>query len=299
MKLRAITLISALTIVGCGDDQNDDSGGWLSDGSTAATAQDGAARSDAAFPASAPDAGRDASSELGTEIDARAPAHRDDASAVTNSSAPVDGGRMLEEAGATDAANVVPGASDDTGTPSVGQPDATLRDGAAAVDGALAPSTDAASSADAGPLSDEQLGAALTSHLRECKVVGEGRYEPRPIADEYGRCTARCKLAASCSALLATSCTATKDFALRVCTTNCANLPFGDGFQCGGAPVRQQWVCDSNADCPDRSDEAKCASFSCRDGSVVQASYVACDGRKDCTDGSDEEGCASYCASAS
>lgn len=278
MSVRMLMMSCALTLAACGDDGSDEAG-WLSDGSAAA-AEDGGAGDGAASASGGADGAGNRPTDGSADMDGRSPGEADGASA------PPDDNREAE-------AGVMDGALDrslDARSPA-GPLDATLQDGE---DGAA--SSDAALAADA-QLSDEQLDQALSRHLRECKVIGDGRYEPRPIEDGYARCTAHCKLAASCSALLATTCTATKDFRLRVCTTNCANQPFSDGFQCGGAPVRRQWVCDGTADCPDGSDEANCASFSCRDGSMVRASFVACDGRKDCVDGSDEEGCASYCAS--
>lgn len=70
-------------------------------------------------------------------------------------------------------------------------------------------------------------------------------------------------------------------------------------FHCGsGECVHQNWRCDGDADCKDKSDEEGCAAatcrpdeFQCSDGSCVPGSGQ-CDGHKHCKDGSDEFGCA-------
>jgi hypothetical protein len=55
-----------------------------------------------------------------------------------------------------------------------------------------------------------------------------------------------------------------------------------------GETILESWVCDSQVDCKDGSDEATC--FTCGSGENIPL-YKRCDGYYDCGDGSDENDC--------
>lgn len=74
-------------------------------------------------------------------------------------------------------------------------------------------------------------------------------------------------------------------------------------FQCNnGKCVLKTWLCDSENDCGDNSDEEGCAAsdprqpcksveFACSSGTQCMPKSYHCDGQSDCMDGSDEIGC--------
>ncbi|KAL8614884.1 hypothetical protein ACOMHN_042842 [Nucella lapillus] len=69
-------------------------------------------------------------------------------------------------------------------------------------------------------------------------------------------------------------------------------------FLCGsGQCIQSQWLCDTEKDCSDSSDEVNCPTnctgpnqYHCHDGTCVSSEF-RCDGVNDCTDRSDEAGC--------
>ena len=70
-------------------------------------------------------------------------------------------------------------------------------------------------------------------------------------------------------------------------------------FQCVSSYkcIPENWYCDGDNDCADRSDELNCTSASCTDsqfqcsnGKCTPSSW-RCDGLNDCGDGSDEFKC--------
>ncbi|BFZ10345.1 hypothetical protein BsWGS_13385 [Bradybaena similaris] len=76
-------------------------------------------------------------------------------------------------------------------------------------------------------------------------------------------------------------------------------------FQCSsGWCIQQDWVCDTERDCPDNSDElhncpTDCSGehqLKCNNGKCISREYQ-CDGDNDCGDGTDENGCAAHACS--
>lgn len=163
--------------------------------------------------------------------------------------------------------------------------------------------------------------ATLEARLRECDVLGAGRYECVNYADPAERCETACLADANCAAITDFYCGYTGS--VPRCFEGCIGLvPFacGDGLsidpfaQCNGVEECSggedeldcpaigrykcrnvnAWIdyalyCDGVEDCSDGSDETPgCApEHDCGDG-ITLSEYAICDGTAQCTDGSDE-----------
>jgi len=166
----------------------------------------------------------------------------------------------------------------------------------------------------------------LEARLRECGVLGTGRFECVNYSDPAERCETACLAEASCGGVTDFYCSYTGS--VPRCFEECVGLvpfPCDDGLtidafaQCNGveecldgedeldcavigrykcrnvdAFVDVALYCDGVEDCSDGSDETPgCApDFDCGDG-ISLAEYSICDGTPQCSDGSDE---ASDCA---
>lgn len=89
-----------------------------------------------------------------------------------------------------------------------------------------------------------------------------------------------------------------KRFIVRVSITDCL-FDFFTLIRCNstGTCIPKQWRCDTDVDCPDRTDELFCNQttcdtwmFECGDGNCIYKTWT-CDGDKDCPNGKDEENC--------
>ena len=129
----------------------------------------------------------------------------------------------------------------------------------------------------------------VESHVRSCGLLTTGRMNCSLI-EELSSCEQSCLLNADCVALEASVCGSGSD-TLDSCMDACDSE---GGFRCAdGTSIPADWVCDSEEDCDDGSDEAGCTLFPCADGSDSISPGWVCDGEEDCLDGSDEQNCGS------
>jgi Low-density lipoprotein receptor domain class A len=132
--------------------------------------------------------------------------------------------------------------------------------------------------------------AAQERRLRECAIIGDGRYEACVNYNDAAEvCETRCLDQASCDDLQAFYCSQF-DNAVIACFRACTGT---EDFTCAdGSTVAMFERCDTVPACSDGSDELDCESFvwtyKCRnvDQAIAQEGY--CDGVRDCADGSDE-----------
>lgn len=136
--------------------------------------------------------------------------------------------------------------------------------------------------------------AGLEEKLRRCGVLGEGLF----VCDDAATlptqlCVNDCFIAASCSELYDYQCGSGNTERIEACIDGCEEADLE--FRCNnGNLIPEDWVCDEDNDCGDRSDERNCRMFRCGDGERIPAEWQ-CDAFEDCDDGRDEQGCAEYC----
>lgn len=140
--------------------------------------------------------------------------------------------------------------------------------------------------------------AIYTERLRDCGVIGKGRFQGcHNFDDAAEECELDCVRDATCSDLAAPYCAGDTRVLteLAACEQRCVGYQV---FTCTeGTLLHRGAVCDGIDDCNDAADEADCNAqtefeYACRDGSFYAATEV-CDGANDCANGLDEAFCGS------
>lgn len=137
--------------------------------------------------------------------------------------------------------------------------------------------------------------SSLEEKLRRCGVLGEGLFVCGIEATLPTRsCMNACLMNARCSELYGYTCGSGESDRIETCLDQCDEADLS--FRCSnGNLIPEDWVCDEDNDCGDRSDERGCGRpFRCGDGERIPAEW-RCDEFEDCDDGSDEQGCAQFC----
>lgn len=135
----------------------------------------------------------------------------------------------------------------------------------------------------------------LEEQLSRCGVLGDGLFVCRDDTTLPTQlCYDTCVIEAECSELYEFACGSGESDGLEACLDRCDESDLN--FVCdNGNLIPEEWICDEDNDCGDRSDERNCEpTFRCRDGEAIPAEWQ-CDAEEDCDDGSDERGCAELC----
>ncbi len=127
----------------------------------------------------------------------------------------------------------------------------------------------------------------LQARLRECDVLGAGRFNCDNYEDAAEECETSCLRTASCNDVEGFYCGFTG--ATARCFEGCIGL---STFTCDDGLVLSGYRrCNSLDDCTTGEDETGCSSFStykCRNVDERVDLALVCDGQPDCSDGSDE-----------
>jgi hypothetical protein len=128
------------------------------------------------------------------------------------------------------------------------------------------------------------------SRLRECGLLGAGRYSCANFEDAAEQCEISCLRAATCGELSDFQCGFTG--AVPRCFGECIGL---SAFTCGdGVTLGAYSRCNGAAECVAGEDELDCPAVptsKCRNVDERVDLTLTCDGQPDCSDGSDELGC--------
>jgi Low-density lipoprotein receptor domain class A len=127
------------------------------------------------------------------------------------------------------------------------------------------------------------------TRLRECGIVGEGRFEGCVNYNDAAEvCEIRCIEEGSCTDLEVLFCSATQN-PIWGCFRECRGIP---DFVCSDGTVAPPYGrCDATLQCSDGADEANCpivGGYKCRNIDQFVPYDMLCDGERDCSDGSDE-----------
>jgi hypothetical protein len=129
------------------------------------------------------------------------------------------------------------------------------------------------------------------SKLEGCHVIPKGaEFLCTEATSRASACYGDCFQNASCSDVRVLICDSGGDTALEQCYAKCARFTCKDG-----STIDSNGLCDRRADCKDGSDEDGCPSttFACKNGEIIDV-YARCNGYLDCDDESDEAGCPTF-----
>lgn len=127
----------------------------------------------------------------------------------------------------------------------------------------------------------------LQARLRECGVLGAGRYHCENFTDAAEECETSCLREAECSGIVSFQCGYSG--AVPRCFEGCIGL---SPFTCDDGLVLSAYLrCSGAEDCAGGEDELDCPTvltYKCRNVDERIDRALVCDGQPDCSDGSDE-----------
>ncbi len=127
---------------------------------------------------------------------------------------------------------------------------------------------------------------AVEAAFAECGLNNDGFAFDHYGCEDASDCVKGCLLEASCDDLATWYCAPlTVDGDFKACLDVC-----DPPFVCDGHEVAENFLCDTENDCTDASDEDGCDYLECDGGDEYSLLFV-CNGFEECADHSDEAGC--------